>query len=53
MADYRVECPCGKVLTAGDQEGLIKEVQAHAKEVHNQEMTAEQIRATMATEAGS
>ena len=44
MAEYRVECPCGAVLKAHDQGELIAKVKAHGKEVHDLDMTDEQIK---------
>jgi predicted small metal-binding protein len=52
MAEYRVECACGAVLKADDQGKLITKVKAHGKEVHDLDMTDEQIKEMIKTEAG-
>ena len=36
-----VNCPCGETLSAETDDELAQLVQAHAKEVHNQEVSRE------------
>ena len=38
-----IDCPCGWTVRAESDEELIRQVQQHAKEVHNQEATREQV----------
>ena len=38
-----IECPCGWTVRAENDEDLVRQVQQHAKEVHNQEATREQV----------
>lgn len=38
-----VECPCGAVVRASSDDELIGQVQAHASEVHDMEMSREQV----------
>ena len=38
-----IDCPCGWTVRADNDEELIKQVQQHAKEVHSQEPTREQV----------
>lgn len=40
--DHVVECPCGTVLRAADIGGVVSEARAHAKEVHDMDLTEEQ-----------
>jgi hypothetical protein len=37
-----IECPCGTVLRAGDLDAVVVDAQAHAKAVHDMELTEEQ-----------
>ncbi len=37
-----IECPCGTVLRAADLGAVIGEAQAHAKDVHDMELTETQ-----------
>lgn len=39
---YRVECDCGWATT-GDEQEIVRDGQAHGREVHDFEPTAEQI----------
>ena len=36
-----VTCPCGEVITADTDDGLVRLVQEHGKTVHNQEVSRE------------
>ena len=36
-----VNCPCGETISAETDDELVRLVQAHAKEVHNQEVSRE------------
>ncbi len=36
-----VNCPCGETIKADTDDELVRLVQAHGKEVHNQEVTRE------------
>ena len=36
-----VNCPCGEKMTADTDDELVRLVQAHGKEVHQQEVSAE------------
>ena len=38
-----VQCDCGYVAKADSDEDLIAQVQAHAEEVHNMNLTDEQV----------
>lgn len=38
-----VECPCGAVVRASDDDELIASTQSHASEVHDMEMSREQV----------
>ncbi len=44
----KVQCECGFVARANDDDSLVEVVQTHAREVHNMDMTREQVLA-MAT----
>lgn len=43
-----IQCPCGTVIRAGDDEKLVVQAQRHAREVHAMALTREQVLA-MAT----
>ena len=45
-----VNCPCGQVLRAETDDELVRVVQQHGKEVHNQEVTREDALAMAQTE---
>lgn len=45
-----VRCSCGLNLRDGDEQQLIAQVQQHAKEAHDLELTDEQVRAMMEIE---
>ncbi len=36
-----IECPCGYVIRADDDEALVAQAQTHAKEAHGMELTRE------------
>jgi predicted small metal-binding protein len=37
-----IHCPCGHVVEGGDDDELVANAQAHAREVHGMELTAEE-----------
>lgn len=37
-----IQCPCGYVIRADDDESLVSSAQKHAKETHDMELTPEQ-----------
>ena len=37
-----IQCPCGYVIRADDEETLVARAQQHARETHSMELTAEQ-----------
>jgi len=37
-----IQCPCGTVIRAGNDEELVAQAQRHAKEVHAMELSREQ-----------
>ncbi len=43
MAKKAVNCPCGWSVTTDSDDELVTKVQEHAKQVHNQEATREEI----------
>ncbi len=43
MAKKTISCPCGWSITTESDDELVTKVQEHAKQVHNQESTREQI----------
>lgn len=43
MAAKQVSCDCGKIIREQNDEQLVKQVQAHAREVHGMELTREQV----------
>lgn len=43
MAEKQVNCDCGKTIRKGDDDALVAEVQRHAKEVHDMDLTREQV----------
>ena len=38
-----VECPCGAVVRASSDEDLVSQTQAHATEVHDMDMSRDQV----------
>lgn len=43
MSDKRVSCDCGKTIRESSDEALIDAVKKHAREVHDMELSAEQV----------
>lgn len=43
MSAKKVSCDCGKVIREPSDEELVKSVQEHASEVHNMQLTREQV----------
>lgn len=43
MSDKQVNCDCGATVRAASDEALIEAVQKHAREVHDMELTRDQI----------
>jgi predicted small metal-binding protein len=37
-----IECPCGYVVRAQDEDGLVSQAQKHPNDVHGMELTREQ-----------
>jgi predicted small metal-binding protein len=37
-----IQCPCGTVIRAGDDDKLVAQAQRHAKDVHAMELSREQ-----------
>jgi predicted small metal-binding protein len=45
-----IQCPCGIVIRASDDDALVAQAQRHAREVHAMELTREQALAMAAPE---
>ncbi len=45
-----IQCPCGTVIRARDDDSLVAQAQRHAREVHAMELTREQALAMAAPE---
>lgn len=43
MAQKQVSCDCGKVIREHSDEQLVQNVQRHAKEVHQMDLSREQV----------
>ena len=43
MGDKRVTCDCGATIRTSSDEELIQEVQKHAKDVHDMDLSSEQV----------
>lgn len=43
MSQKQVTCDCGKTIRAATDEDLVDSVQKHAKEVHNMELSRDQV----------
>lgn len=43
MAQKQVSCDCGKIIREPSDDQLISSVQKHAKEVHDMELSREQV----------
>ena len=52
MAQKQVSCDCGKTIRESSDDQLVAMVQQHAKEVHNMDLSREQV-LSMAEPAGS
>lgn len=50
-APKKVACDCGKVIRDDDDDALVREVQEHAREVHEMELSREQVLAMAEPEA--
>jgi predicted small metal-binding protein len=48
MNGQTIECPCGTVLRGSDEDAVVAEAQAHAREVHDMDLTDEQARSMIA-----
>lgn len=48
MSGQTIECPCGTVLRGADEQAVVAEAQAHARSVHDMELTDEQARSMIA-----
>jgi predicted small metal-binding protein len=48
MNGQTIECPCGTVLRGSDEAAVVAEAQAHAREVHDMDLTDEQARSMIA-----
>ena len=42
MESRTIECPCGTVLQSGSDEAVIAEARAHAKAVHDMDLSEDQ-----------
>ncbi len=48
MADLKsLRCPCGFEVRSRDEDEIVRMAQLHAREIHRQEITVEQVRALM------
>ena len=43
MSAKKVACDCGKVIRASSDEELVRDVQAHAKRVHDMTLSKDQV----------
>ena len=43
MADKKVSCDCGATIRKSSDEALIEAVKKHAKEVHDMDLTPDQV----------
>jgi predicted small metal-binding protein len=43
MAEKKVTCECGKEFRSANDDQLVSDVQKHAREVHNMELSREQV----------
>ena len=39
MSGHTIECPCGTVLRGADEDAVVAEARAHAKAVHDMELS--------------
>jgi hypothetical protein len=44
MSGQNIECPCGTVLRGVDEDAVIAEAQAHAKAVHDMDLSDDDAR---------
>lgn len=44
MSGQTIECPCGTVLRADNEDGVIAAAQEHAKAVHDMDLSEDQAR---------
>ena len=48
MTDLKsLRCPCGFEVRSRDEDEIVRMAQLHAREIHGQEITVEQVRALM------
>lgn len=40
--EKQIECPCGYVIRADDEDALVAQAQEHAKESHDMDLSREQ-----------
>jgi predicted small metal-binding protein len=45
MSGHIIECPCGTVLRAADEDEVVAEARRHARSVHDMDLSDEQARA--------
>jgi predicted small metal-binding protein len=45
MSGHTIECPCGTVLRGDDIDSVVAEARAHARTVHDMELSDEQAQA--------
>lgn len=43
MSDKKVSCDCGATIRETDDDALVAKVQRHAKEVHDMDLSREQV----------
>ena len=43
MAQKQVSCDCGKTIREADDDQLVASVQQHAREVHNMDLSRDQV----------
>ena len=44
MSGQTIECPCGTVLRGVDEEAVVAEARAHAKAVHDMDLSEDEAR---------
>lgn len=44
MSGQTIECPCGTVLRGIDEEAVVAEARAHAKAVHDMDLSEDEAR---------
>jgi predicted small metal-binding protein len=45
MSGHTIECPCGTVLRADDEDHVVDAARDHARSVHDMDLSDEQLRA--------